>query len=62
MQGFVADEFAEVYPHAVTGTPGGERMQTMMAANEALIADLVCEVQSLRFRVAALEAQDPVLV
>lgn len=55
-QGFIADEFQEVYPNSVTGTPDGEEMQAMQASTSEVMADLIAEIQSLRARVAALEA------
>jgi hypothetical protein len=60
--GFVAHEFAEVCPSAVTGkkdavdADGKPKYQAMQASSAEVIANLVAELQSLRQRVAALES------
>jgi hypothetical protein len=60
--GFVAHEFAEVCPSAVTGekdavdSDGKPIYQAMQASSAEVIANLVAELQSLRQRVAALES------
>ena len=59
--GFLAHEFAEVCPSAVTGekdavdADGKPVYQAMQASSAEVIANLVAELQSLRQRVAALE-------
>jgi hypothetical protein len=59
--GFIAHEFAEVCPSAVTGekdavdSDGKPVYQAMQASSSEVIANLVAELQSLRARVAALE-------
>jgi hypothetical protein len=60
--GFVAHEFAEVCPSAVTGekdavdSDGKPVYQAMQAGTAEVIANLVAELQSVRQRLAALEA------
>ncbi len=60
--GFIAHEFAEVCPSAVTGekdavdSDGKPIYQAMQASSAEVIANLVAELQSLRQRVAALES------
>lgn len=60
-RGFLAHEFAEVYPRAVSGEKdavdedGNPIMQAMDAGTPETIADIIAELQSLRQRVAALE-------
>jgi hypothetical protein len=60
--GFIAHEFAEVCPSAVTGekdavdSDGNPKYQGMQASSAEVIANLVAELQSLRQRVAALES------
>jgi hypothetical protein len=62
-RGFLADQFQEVYADSVTGTKdavdaeGKPVYQTMQASTPEVIADLVAELQSLRARVAQLEAK-----
>ena len=61
--GFVAHEFAEVCPSAVTGekdavdADGKPVYQAMQAGTAEVIANLVAELQSLRQRVAVLESK-----
>ena len=61
--GFLAHEFAEVSPSSVTGqkdavdSDGNPVYQSMQASSAEVIANLVAELQSLRQRVAALEAK-----
>jgi hypothetical protein len=60
--GFVAHEFAEVCPSAVTGekdavdADGNPKYQAMQASSAEVIANLVAELQSVRQRLAALES------
>jgi len=60
--GFLAHEFAEVCPSAVTGekdavdSDGKPIYQAMQASAPEVMANLVAEIQSLRKRLAALEA------
>jgi hypothetical protein len=60
--GFIAHEFAEVCPSAVTGekdavdADGNPRYQSMQASSSEVIANLVAELQSVRQRLAALES------
>lgn len=54
--GFIAHEFAEVCPQAVTGIKDGPEMQSMQASHSAVMANIIAELQALRARVAALEA------
>jgi len=62
-RGFLAHKFQEVYADSVTGTKdavdanGNPVYQAMQAATSEVIADLVAEIQSLRKRLAALEAK-----
>jgi hypothetical protein len=62
-RGFLAHQFQEVYADSVTGTKdavdnnGNPEYQSMQAATSEVIADLVAEIQSLRSRVAQLEAK-----
>jgi hypothetical protein len=62
-RGFLAHEFQEVYPNSVTGTKdsvdadGNPVYQNMQASTSEVIADLVTEIQSLRIRIAQLEAK-----
>jgi phage head maturation protease len=62
--GFIAHEFAEVSPSSVTGekdavdSDGKPVYQAMQASSAEVIANLVAELQSLRRRVAQLEAQN----
>jgi hypothetical protein len=59
--GFIAHEFAEVCPSAVTGekdavdAEGNPVYQSMQAGTAEVIANLVAELQSVRQRLAALE-------
>ena len=61
-RGFLAHEFQEVYAGSVSGTKdavdavGNPIYQAMQASTSEVIADLVAEIQSLRARLAALEA------
>jgi hypothetical protein len=62
-RGFLAHQFQEVYAGSVTGTKdavdadGKPVYQAMQASTPEVIADLVAEIQSLRKRLAALEAK-----
>lgn len=62
-RGFLAHKFQEVYAGSVTGTKdavdeeGNPVYQAMQASSSEVIADLVAEIQSLRKRLAALEAK-----
>jgi len=62
-RGFLAHKFQEVYAGSVTGEKdavdeeGKPVYQSMQAATSEVIADLVAEIQSLRKRLAALEAK-----
>jgi len=62
-RGFLAHEFQKVYPNSVTGekdavdSDGKPKYQAMQASTSEVIADIVAEVQSLRSRVALLEAK-----
>jgi hypothetical protein len=62
-RGFLAHEFQEIYPNSVIGTKdavdddGKPVYQAMQASTPEVIADLVAEIQSLRQRLAALEAK-----
>jgi hypothetical protein len=62
-RGFLAHKFQEVYPNSVTGqkdaidAEGNPVYQNMQASTSEVIADLVAELQSLRARVAQLEAK-----
>lgn len=61
-RGFLAHQFQEVYAGSVSGTKdavdaeGKPVYQSMQASSSEVIADLVAEIQSLRQRLAALEA------
>jgi hypothetical protein len=61
--GFIAHEFQEVCPNSVTGEKdavdenGKPKYQSMQASSPEVIANLVAEIQSLRKRLAALEAK-----
>jgi Chaperone of endosialidase len=61
--GFIADEFQQVAPQAVTGQPnavdaqGKPVYQQIDSSSPEVIANMVAELQSLRKRVAALEAK-----
>jgi len=60
--GFLAHEFAEVSPSSVVGekdavdAEGNPKYQGMQASSAEVIANLVAELQSVRQRLAALEA------
>jgi hypothetical protein len=60
--GFLAHEFAEVSPSSVVGekdavdSEGNPKYQGMQASSAEVIANLVAELQSVRQRLAALEA------
>jgi hypothetical protein len=62
-RGFLAHQFAEVYPNSVTGekdavdAEGKPAYQTMQASSSEVMADLIAEIQSLRKRVAQLESK-----
>ena len=62
-KGFLAHKFQEVYPSSVTGfkdevdAEGNPVYQAMQSGSSEVIADLVAEIQSLRKRLAALEAK-----
>ena len=62
-RGFLAHKFQEVYAGSVTGEKdavdedGKPVYQSMQAGSSEVIADLVAELQSLRKRVASLEAK-----
>jgi hypothetical protein len=59
----LAHKFQEVYADSVTGekdavdAEGKPVYQAMQASSPEVIADLVAEIQSLRKRLAALEAK-----
>jgi hypothetical protein len=61
-RGFFAHEFQQIYADSVGGekdavdADGNPVYQAMQASTSEVIADLVAEIQSLRARVAALEA------
>ena len=61
--GFIAHEFAEVSPSSVSGekdavdSDGNPKYQAMQASSSEVIANLVAELQSVRARLAALEAK-----
>jgi len=61
-RGFLAHKFQEVYAGSVSGTKdavdadGKPVYQSMQASSSEVMADLVAEIQSLRQRVASLEA------
>jgi hypothetical protein len=62
-KGFLAHQFAEVYPSSVTGEKdavdkdGKPVYQSMQASSSEVMADLIAEIQSLRKRVAQLESK-----
>ena len=62
-RGFLAHEFQSVYFNSVSGTKdavdsdGNPIYQSMQASTTEVIADLVAEIQSLRKRLATLEAK-----
>ena len=62
-RGFLAHQFQAVYANSVTGTKdamdeqGNPVYQQMQPGTAEVIADLVAEIQSLRKRLAALEAK-----
>jgi hypothetical protein len=62
-KGFLAHKFAEVYPNSVNGEKdavdeeGKPVYQAMQASTPEVMADLIAEIQSLRKRVATLEAK-----
>jgi len=62
-RGFLAHQFAEVYPTSVSGEKdavdedGKPVYQAMQASTPEVMADLVAEIQSLRKRVALLESK-----
>jgi hypothetical protein len=61
--GFIADELQQITPNAVTGQPnavdedGKPVYQMLDASTPEMIANIIAELQSLRIRVAALEAK-----
>jgi len=55
--GFIAHEVQEVSPSSVTGEKDGEQMQCMEYGSGEFIANIIAELQSLRKRVAELEAR-----
>ena len=63
IKGFLAHEFAEVYPNSVSGKKdavdeeGKPVYQSMQASSSEVMADLIAEIQSLRKRVAQLESK-----
>ena len=63
IKGFLAHQFAEVYPNSVTGekdavdSEGKPVYQSMQASSSEVMADLIAEIQDLRKRLAALEAK-----
>jgi hypothetical protein len=60
-RGFLAHQFAEVYPSSVNGKKdavdkdGKPIYQSMQASTPEVMADLIAEIQSLRKRIATLE-------
>ena len=62
-RGFLAHQFAEVYPNSVSGEKdavnenGNPVYQGMQPSTPEVMADLIAEIQSLRKRVATLEAK-----
>lgn len=62
-RGFLAHQFAEVYPNSVSGEKdaidkdGKPSYQSMQASSTEVMADLIAEIQSLRKRVAQLESK-----
>jgi hypothetical protein len=62
-RGFLAHQFAEVYPSSVSGEKdavdkeGKPFYQSMQASSPEVMADLIAEIQSLRKRVAQLESK-----
>ena len=62
-RGFLAHQFAEVYPNSVSGEKdavdkdGKPVYQSMQASTSEVMADLIAEIQSLRKRLTALEAK-----
>ena len=62
-RGFLAHQFAEVYPNSVSGEKdavdkdGKPVYQSMQASSSEVMADLIAEIQSLRKRVAQLESK-----
>ena len=55
--GFIAHEVQEVSPSSVVGEKDGEKMQVMEYGSAEFIANIIAELQSLRARVAQLEAK-----
>jgi len=61
--GFIADEIQQVIPNAVNGEPnavdenGNPKYQALDCSTPEMIANIIAELQSLRKRVAALEAK-----
>jgi hypothetical protein len=62
-QGFIADEFQKIIPLSVIGEPdaidaeGKPIYQSIDTSSGAIVANIVSELQSLRARLAALEAK-----
>jgi hypothetical protein len=54
--GFIAHEAQEVSPSSVIGEKDGDKMQSMEYGSAEFIANIVAELQSVRARLAALEA------
>jgi len=61
--GFIADELQQVVPNAVHGEPnavdaqGNPKYQQVDASSAEMMANIIAELQSLRKRVATLEAK-----
>jgi hypothetical protein len=61
--GFIADEIQQVIPNAVNGEPnavdenGNPKYQAVDCSTPEMMANIIAELQSLRKRVAALEAK-----
>ena len=55
--GFIAHEVQAVSPNSVVGEKDGEQMQAMEYGSAEFIANIIAELQSLRARVAQLEAK-----
>ena len=62
-RGFLAHQFAEIYPNSVSGQKdavdknGKPVYQGMQPSTPEVMADLIAEIQSLRKRIATLEAK-----
>jgi hypothetical protein len=55
--GFIAHEVQEVSPGSVVGGKDGEQMQAMEYGSAEFVANIIAELQSLRARIAQLEAK-----